>query len=134
MMTENHSAQRMDYQAFRGKHPLPGPFFVGIRIFFLQGIGKRFAPVSYRSILVMQPLYSLQMDFQRLFDLVRQYGRSVLLSFSRPNDQQIIGKIDVLDSQVDALQKAEAASIEQLSHEKIGALEKGKEAVNLFAS
>jgi hypothetical protein len=45
-----------------------------------------------------------------------------------------IGKIDVLDSETDTFHKAEAASIEQLSHEKIGALEKGKEVMDLFAS
>ncbi len=71
---------------------------------------------------------------QRFLDFVWQYGGSVLLSFSRPDDQQIIGKIDVLDSETDTFHKAEAASIEQLSYEKIGALEKGKEVIDLFAS
>ena len=46
-----------------GEHPLPGPFFIGIRIFFLQGIGKRCPFVSFCQILVMQLLHSLQMGF-----------------------------------------------------------------------
>jgi hypothetical protein len=71
---------------------------------------------------------------QRFLDFVWQYGGSVLLSFPRPDDQQIIGKIDVLDSETDTFHKAEAASIEQLSHEKIGAPKKGKEVMDLFAS
>ena len=82
----------------------------------------------------MQLLHSLQMGSQRLLDLVRQYGASVFLSFSRPDDQQIIGEIDVLDSQLYAFQNAEAASIEQLSHEKIGAFKKGKDTMDLLAS
>jgi len=49
---------------------------------------------------------------QRFLDFVWQYGGSVLLSFSRPGDQQIIGKIDVLDSETDTFDKAEAASID----------------------
>lgn len=59
----------------------------------------------------MHLLDSLQMCFQRLLDFVRQHGDSVLLSFSRTDDYQIIGEIDILDSQEYSFRKAEAASI-----------------------
>jgi hypothetical protein len=66
---------------------------------------------------MMQLLHSLKMYLQRLQQAGRQHCYSAFLAFRIANDQLVLSKINVLNSQLQAFTQPQPAAIQQLNYQ-----------------
>ncbi len=62
-----------------------------------------------------------QMVLERNNKALGKHSDAVLHALTVADDDQVLGKVHVLDPQADAFHQAEARTIEQLRHQQVGA-------------
>jgi hypothetical protein len=77
---------------------LPDPVACGVGIFSCQGRPERHPPEACRQVFVVLVFHTRQVLSKRLLKTLRQDGHPVLLSFSIPYPDLMLGEIDVLHS------------------------------------
>src|SRR4030042_72020 len=99
MVASDLAAPRVHRQIGRRKTIFPFPSFFSIRIFSGKGDREIYFTMPGRQVLVVQFLYLFYVEPERLFDRLGKNGRSVLVSFAGPHNEQIAPEVDIQNPQ-----------------------------------
>jgi hypothetical protein len=100
-----------------GKDILPDPFPVCIQVLVLERIRKVDCSKAIEQILLMDDLYMFKVNPQVLDDRVRQYGETVVLSFSIADDDLMVVEVYIFYPQAHGLHHPQPSSIHNLGYE-----------------
>ena len=71
-------------------------------------------------VFLVEQFDSLQMSLQGSSDLLREHGAPIFVPFALVDDELVLGKINIFDSQAEGFHKPEATAIQQLGDELMG--------------
>src|SRR6185312_3846764 len=113
MVPATLSRPRIPKQRRSRKGVLPSPLSVRARIFSRQGVGKTHPAIPRPKILFVKSLDSLQVLLQLCFQRSRQHRHPIFLSLTVPHGDLVVGKVDVLHPQAQALRQPHPGAIKQ---------------------
>jgi hypothetical protein len=90
---------------------LPDPL-VGIGVFALQGVGQIDRVVTFGRVLFVRPLDDAQMILQGDSEAFGQHGHPVFFSLAVADEDDGLGKVQVLDAQAQAFHPPQAGTAE----------------------
>jgi hypothetical protein len=108
-----------------GEEVLPKPVVVGVGIFFIEGVGEVNCAKAAGEVLAVDGLYLEDVLAQRGDEAVGEHGESVIAAFAVSDDDLVIVKVHVFDTQPETFHEAESGAIEDLRHEFVNAVEVG---------
>ncbi len=111
MMTPYFPGAGVGRKPFRGKHILPAPFFGCLRILSCEGRPKIDFSKALRQVLLVLRHDNFKMFFELLHISFGKDRHAVFLSFAVPDDNLLLGKINVLHPQPKALHESQAAAV-----------------------
>lgn len=105
---------RVDRQDGGREDILPFPFFGGLREFSLQGRGEVDFTEAAGQVLLVEDLNLAQVFEQCGLEGFGEHRAAVLVPLAFPDGDFVSGKIEVLDPEAKAFQKAHAGAMEEL--------------------
>ena len=121
MVAAHHIGAWVDGDAFGREDVLPGPFARGVGVFLFKGIGQIDGSVPILDILLVDLLNAGKMFFQGEDEALGKHGNAVFLPFTIAGNQAVLFEVDVLDSQANTFNEAQAGAVENLCHELVNA-------------
>ena len=94
-----------------GKHPLPGPLAVGIRVLPNQGVRQRRPAQPLFQIGFVLFANSPQVVLERLAQHVRQHGDPIFLTFAVPDGDFMPAEVQILDPQLQAFEQPQPRTV-----------------------
>lgn len=88
-------------------------------VFDCQYIWKGNSTKTIGDIVFVEQLNMAKIAVQFLLNSIRQYSNAIFGSLFITNDDLVLAEINVLDTQTNALHKAQAAAVEQLGHQPV---------------
>src|ERR1700730_12592255 len=119
MMAAHFARARVSRKFTRWKNVLPRPGTVRVWIFALQSEGQINSAPLFCQVLLMNLLHTFKMQLERPAQLIRQHGHSVAQSFSVPNNNMPIAKVDILNPQSETFHEPQPASVQKFRHQPI---------------
>lgn len=101
----------------RGEDPLPGPIPAGRRVFTLECGGHVDGTEPIFEVVFVKPFDAHQVTLESVLGASGQDGDAILLTFSIPDDDLVLGEIELLDPQAHALADAKSGAVEQFGHQ-----------------
>ena len=133
VVTLFESADRIDGHLTGRKNILPGELAVGRRIFSFEGIGKVDRAIALREVEVVLCFDLPEVQPQRLKQNVREQGEAVILALAIADNDLMIGKVEILDTQAHDFHQTEARTIHDLSHQPVDAIQMRDDLPGLLA-
>jgi len=121
MVAAHHIGAWVDGDAFGREDVLPGPFARGVGVFLFKGIGQIDGSVPILDILLVDLLNAGKMFFQGEDEALGKHGNAVFLPFTVAGNQAVLFEVDVLDSQANTFNEAQAGAVENFCHELVNA-------------
>jgi hypothetical protein len=103
MVPPHHTRTRLRRQLIGGKHILPTPFTIRVRILAGQRIRQLDAAIALFEIILMERPRTAQLPLEGFADTVGQKRGPVLVAFAAAHHHLALGKIHILDPQPQAL-------------------------------
>ena len=119
MVTAHNIRARVEGEAFGGEDILPGPLAGGVGVFLIESIGQVDSSVALLDILLVDLLDAGKMFFERGNQALGEHGHAVFFAFAIVDDETVLFKVDIFDSQPNTLNEAQARTVENFCHELV---------------
>src|SRR5438552_13063766 len=116
----------------RGKNVLPRPFAIRIGKLSLQRPWQVSQPSAAGDVSPMHLAHPFQMGRQGGFNSLGQHSRPILPSFTIAYLNLVACKIDIFDTQPQALEKAHSGAEKKRCHELVGATHHTQDALDFL--
>ena len=102
---------RIDRNFIGRKNVLPDPFAGRFRVLAMEGVAQVNGAATPREVLLVELFDAGQVRLKRMDEAIREDRDPLPHSLAFADGDLAVTKIDVFDSQAEALEKAEAASV-----------------------
>ena len=116
MVPALNARTRVRGYAFTGENILPGPFAIGIGVFFFEGAWQVDAPESVFQVFLVNLFYAPEVFLKWDEQAFGQHGDTVFFAFAITDGKTLLCKINVFYTQAGTLANTQAATIEQFRH------------------
>ena len=117
---------------FGGKRILPTPLFGGLRILPCKGRPNIYFSEPFRQVFLVLCLDCFKMFLELLFIFFWKDRHAVCLTLAVPDDNLMLGKINVLYPKPNALHESQTAPVKVPCHERLDAGQLREKPVDLF--
>lgn len=108
-----------------GEEVLPNPVALGVGVFFFKGVGEVYRAKAVCEVLAMGGLYLEDVLAQGGDEAVGEHGEAVVAAFAVADDDLVVVKVHIFDTQPETFHEAESGAVEDLRHEFVDAVEVG---------
>lgn len=121
VVAAGEAGARVDGEAIGWEGILPGPSARGVGKLEAQCVGQVDIGVPSSKVVLEGEPDVAQVASERGDDGFGQDGGAILEAFGLADDDLPVSEVEIFEAQADAFHEAQAAAVEELSHQKVGA-------------
>lgn len=116
------------------KHILPVPLSCCTLVLGGEGVWKDSFAETFGEVFLMDCVDLFEMELKSFFDGRRENCYAILVSFSASHKNSILCKVDIFDTESEALEESESGPVEEVTDEPIDSCESGDDLFGFVAS
>ena len=132
VMTAGDACFSFGVECWRRKDELPDPFFVGGGVFFVEGEGHLNGTKASGEVFFVDGFCLGEMFAHGDDDTVGKHGDAVVAAFSIVDEDAVVFKVYVFDSEAQTFHEAESAAVHDLCHKFVWACHVGDDGAHFF--